>query len=106
MAARLMIVTTTIPYGQFTYDGVPNNVMLRGTVIDVPAGSALNTALGSYITAASAQQQQPGSSDSINQSGVSNLGINGSYAGTVVGQSVPISATYTTFGGAPYAYPQ
>jgi hypothetical protein len=106
MAARPMLVIATIPYGQFTYDGVPNNVILRGTVIDVPAGSALNTALGAYITAMTAQQCQPGSSDSVSGSGMSNIGGNGAYAGTVVGQSVPISATYTTFGGSPFAWPQ
>jgi hypothetical protein len=99
MAARPMVVNTTIPYGTFTYDGVPNNVILRGTVIDVPAGSALNTALGANITAMSTQQQQPGSSDSINASGVSNLGINGSYTGTGAG-------TGTAGAGMPFAWPQ
>jgi hypothetical protein len=61
MAARPYIVNATIPYNTFTYDGVPNNVILRGTIIDVPASSALATALGSYITSLTGNiQLQPG----------------------------------------------
>jgi hypothetical protein len=47
-----------------TYDGVVVP-LLRGTVIDVPNGSALATALSGKITAVTAQQQVPGSSDSL-----------------------------------------
>jgi hypothetical protein len=47
-----------------TYDGVSVPLM-RGTVIEVPTGSALATALGANITALTSQQQIPGSSDSL-----------------------------------------
>lgn len=69
MAARPMLVTSNVPAGTFTYDGVPNAPILRGTVIDIPAGSALNTALTSFTTALSSQQQVPGSSDSLGSFG-------------------------------------
>jgi hypothetical protein len=45
---------------------------MRGQVIDVPAGSALNTALGANIIAMTSQQQVNGSSDSVNVSGLEN----------------------------------
>jgi hypothetical protein len=69
MAARPMLVNATVT---ITYDGVSVRIP-RGAVIDVPAGSTLNTALGSNITALTSQQQIPGSSDSVNQSGLYNL---------------------------------
>ena len=103
MAARPMVVNTTIPYGTFTYDGVPNNVILRGTVIDVPAGSALNTALGASITAMTAQQTQPGSSDSVSAAGMGNLGGNAAFGGTGT-SGVP--ALGATGAGEPFAWPQ
>lgn len=61
MAANPQIVTanTTI-----TYDGVTVPLM-RGQVIDMPASGALATALSGKVTPMSAQQQVPGSSDSI-----------------------------------------
>jgi len=52
MAARPMLVNTDV---MITYDGVAQRIA-RGTVIDVPSGSALNTALGANITALTAQQ--------------------------------------------------
>ena len=107
MAARPCVVNANIPYGTFTYDGVPNNVILRGTIIDVPAGSALNTALGSYITAIAPGTQllQPGGSDSLGPAGMGNIGVNGALSGTVNG-SVPISTGTTVLSGAPFAWPQ
>lgn len=69
MANRPMVVNTTTT---ITYDGVPVRIT-RGTVIDVPSGSALNTALGANITAMTAQQIIPGSSDSINQAALANV---------------------------------
>lgn len=64
MAARpmLVIADTTI-----TYDGVPQRI-IRGTVIDVPASSALNTALGANIAALTSQQVTQGGSDSLGPS--------------------------------------
>lgn len=61
MAANPQLVTanTTI-----TYDGVSVPLM-RGTVIDVPNGSALATALSGKVAALTAQQQIPGTSDSL-----------------------------------------
>jgi len=53
MAARglLIIKATTI-----TYDGVQHRLH-AGQIIDVPAGSALNTAIGANGVALTAQQQ-------------------------------------------------
>lgn len=61
MAANPQLVTSNTTV---TYDGVVVP-LLRGTVIDVPAGSALSTALSGKVAALSAQLQVPGSSDSI-----------------------------------------
>jgi hypothetical protein len=61
MAANPQMVTANTTA---TYDGVITPLM-RGTVIDVPNGSALATALSGKIVALSAQQQVPGSSDSL-----------------------------------------
>jgi hypothetical protein len=61
MAANPQMVTANTTA---TYDGVIVPLM-RGTVIDVPNGSALATALSGKIVALSAQQQIPGSSDSL-----------------------------------------
>jgi hypothetical protein len=65
MAANPQIVTanTTI-----TYDGVTVPLM-RGQVIDMPASGALATALSGKVVAMTAQQQVPGSSDSISSFG-------------------------------------
>lgn len=52
MAARPMLVTADTV---ITYDNVSQRIP-QGTVIDVPAGSALNTALGANITALTSQQ--------------------------------------------------
>jgi hypothetical protein len=103
MALHPFVVNTTIPYNTFTYDGVPNNVILRGTVIDVPPSSALATALSTYVTAMTTQQQQPGTSDSISPSGVSNLGGNAAFGGT---GGLPAVAVGATGAGSPYAWPQ
>lgn len=69
MAARPMVVNTTTT---ITYDGVSVRIP-RGTVIDVPAGSSLNTLLGANITAMTSQQIIPGSSDSINVAALANV---------------------------------
>lgn len=73
MALNPQIVTKDIPAGTFTYDGVPNQRIPRGTVFDLKAGSALATALAGFITAESAQQQTPVSSDSINPASLENF---------------------------------
>lgn len=73
MAANPQIVTKDIPAGTFTYDGVRNARIPRGTVIDVPAGSALATALAGFIAAESAQQCTPVSSDSVNAASLSDV---------------------------------
>lgn len=69
MAANPQLVKTNIPPGTFTYDGVPNQMILRGTVIDVPAGSALATALGANITPLTAQQLGPNGADGLGAGG-------------------------------------
>lgn len=61
MAANPQLVTSNTTV---TYDGVVVPLM-RGQVIDVPNGSALATALSGKIVALTAQQQIPGSSDSL-----------------------------------------
>jgi hypothetical protein len=47
-----------------TWDGVSQRIP-RGTVIDVPAGSALATALGSNITALTTQQKSSNGGSSL-----------------------------------------
>lgn len=69
MAANPQLVKTSVPAGTFTYDGVPNQPIMRGTVIDVPAGSALNTALSAYITPLTAQQLGPNGADGLGGGG-------------------------------------
>jgi hypothetical protein len=61
MAANPQMVTLNTTA---TYDGVVTP-LVRGTIIDVPTGSALATALSGKIVALTAQQQVPGSSDSL-----------------------------------------
>lgn len=80
MAARGMFVNADIT---ITYDGVPVRLK-RGTVIDVPAGSALNTALGSNITALTAGQQIPngGAADALGPSYLANGVIGYNAVGT------------------------
>lgn len=53
MAANPQIVTSDIT---ITYDGVPQRLM-RGTIVDVPAGSALATALSGSISALTTAQK-------------------------------------------------
>ena len=53
MAANGQVVTADIT---ITYDGVSQRIP-RGTVIDVPAGSALATALSGSIVALTSQQK-------------------------------------------------
>ncbi len=52
MAANGQLVTADVT---ITWDGVSQRIP-RGTVIDVPAGSALTTALSGNITALTSQQ--------------------------------------------------
>lgn len=55
MAANPRLVNTDVT---FTYDGVTQRVQ-RGQIIDVPSGSALETAIGlSNLTALSGQDSQ------------------------------------------------
>lgn len=72
MARNTQLVIKDIPAGTFTYDGVSNQRIPRGTVIEVPVGSALATALAGFIAAESAQQVTPGSSDSVNPAALEN----------------------------------
>ena len=73
MALNPQVVTKDIPAGTFTYDGVPNTRIPRGTVMDIKAGSALATALSSFITAETAQQCTQVSSDSVNAAALENF---------------------------------
>jgi hypothetical protein len=80
MAANPQLVTadTTI-----TYDGVSQRVT-RGTVIDVPAGSALATALSGFITPVASGYQNSvmaASYGSGNLENVTGNGVVSSYAG-------------------------
>jgi hypothetical protein len=61
MAANPQLVTSNTTV---VYDGVTVQLM-RGVIIDVPNGSALATALSGKVIALSAQNQIPGSSDSL-----------------------------------------
>ena len=61
MAANPQLVTSNTTA---VYDGV-TVPLVRGTVIDVPNGSVLATALSGKVTPLTAQQQIPGSSDSL-----------------------------------------
>jgi hypothetical protein len=89
MAANGQVVTKDIQAGTFTYDGVPNNFIQRGTLIDVPVGSALATALTGYITGLTTQQKYDSGGASVGAF-MENTGINGP----------------TGTSGMPYAYPQ
>jgi hypothetical protein len=60
VAANPQLVIKDIPKGTFTYDGVPNNYIARGTIIDVPASSALATALSGFISALTTAQAYAG----------------------------------------------
>ena len=73
MAANPQLVTKDIPAGTFTYDGVRNTRIPRGTVIDVPNGSALATALAGFIATETAQQCTPVTSDSVNPATLENV---------------------------------
>lgn len=81
MAANPQVVIKDIPKGTFTYDGVPNTRIPRGTVIDVPNGSALATALTGFIAAETAQQVTPVSSDSVNAANLENTQGSGQQQG-------------------------
>jgi len=82
MAANPQVVNTDL---SIVYDGVTSRLQ-RGAVIDMPSGSALanattyvppgttsnSAALSTRVTAMSAQQCTPGSSDSVN---IANLAV-------------------------------
>jgi hypothetical protein len=69
MAANPQLVTADCV---ITYDGVPQRIP-RGTVIDVPAGSALATALGANITALTTQQKSSNGGSSLGACLLENL---------------------------------
>lgn len=85
MAANPQLVTTDIT---ITYDGVSQRIT-RGTVIDMPVGSALATALGANVTPLTAQQKSDAGGVSLG-AGMENVVGNGP----------------TGTSGMPYAYPQ
>lgn len=69
MAANPQVVNTDTT---ITYDGVSQRIP-RGTVIDVPNGSALATALSGNITALTTQQKQDGGGQAVSVPGLENL---------------------------------
>lgn len=69
MAANPQVVNTDVT---ITYDGVSQRIA-RGTVIDVPVGSALATALGANTTALTSQQKQDGGGQAVSVPGMENL---------------------------------
>jgi len=73
MARNTYIITKDVPAGTFTYDGVLNQRIPRGTVMEINPGSPLATSLASFIVADSAQQVTPGSSDSVNPATLENV---------------------------------
>lgn len=70
MAANPQLVNTTTT---FTYDGVSQRVS-RGTIIDVPPGSALQTAIGGGNLTALTAQQTGGSPGEMEPMARSNIG--------------------------------
>lgn len=73
MAANPQVVNTDTT---IVYDGV-TVPLIRGTVIDMPASGALATALSGKVTAMTAQQWTPGSSDSVCPGSLAGGGENG-----------------------------